>query len=430
MKKNVKAIFAGLAAAALLAGFSSCSNGSSDDSLNKPADSSSGANQIDTNNDEVFSGDEISFVANVASYDSKDSVLIIKYDRTAEGSDDAISLTNVKLNVTVNGETIETSSAINFELDPYSSFDKSYNYASEETAAKQHDYKYKFNLGKKINVNDVVKVQLVSAKVTGAGASRVKLGSLTVSLIDVSQYATVKAYYTELCAENYKCLITKKNGADLNATVAVEEPANTPAANPATPANPSTNPATPTADPTTTPTTDPAANPSTPANNPSPAPAATAPTITWSESVLNAMQKTDKIENEVNKGIWGSGTHITGDAAPYTVTPGTGWDTDGMASIPFCTGSLEGFNYILVQIDTSNFTFRPDQAQYPSFEVKVEYTDNSAATFINGTNTVVNGIYYIPLSSVSDVTKINQFTLNLRGTGTLTLTDVKKAKDN
>ena len=247
MKKNVKAIFAGLAAAALLAGFSSCSNGSSDDSLNKPAGTSTGANQIDTNNEEVFSGDEISFVANVASYDSKDSVLIIKYDRTAEGSDDAISLTNVKLNVTVNGETIETPSTINFELDPYSSFDKSYNYASEETAAKQHDYKYKFNLGKKINVNDVVKVQLVSAKVTGAGASRVKLGSLTVSLIDVSQYATVKAYYTELCAENYKCLITKKNGADLNATVAVEEPANpTPANNtpenttPATPENPAT----------------------------------------------------------------------------------------------------------------------------------------------------------------------------------------------
>ena len=289
MKKNVKAIFAGLAAAALLAGFSSCSNGSSDDSLNKPAGSSSGANQIDTNNDEVFSGDEISFVANVASYDSKDSVLIIKYDRTAEGSDDAISLTNVKLNVTVNGETIETPSTINFELDPYSSFDKSYNYKSEETAAKQHDYKYKFNLGKKINVNDVVKVQLVSAKVTGAGASRVKLGSLTVSLIDVSQYATVKAYYTELCAENYKCLITKKNGADLNATVAVEEPANpTPANN--TPENPA--PANPTPENPTPATPE---NTSTNTNNTS-TPAATTPTPV---TVTNCKQYTVKLTKDI-----------------------------------------------------------------------------------------------------------------------------------
>lgn len=286
MKKNVKAIFAGLAAAALLAGFSSCSNGSSDDSLNKPAGSSTGANQTDTNNDEVFSGDEISFVANVASYDSKDSVLIIKYDRTAEGSDDAISLTNVKLNVTVNGETIETPSTINFELDPYSSFDKSYNYKSEETAAKQHDYKYKFNLGKKINVNDVVKVQLVSAKVTGAGASRVKLGSLTVSLIDVSQYATVKAYYTELCAENYKCLITKKNGADLNATVAVEEPANpTPANN--TPENPAPANSTP-ENPT------PANNTSTDTNNTTPA--ANTPTPV---TVTNCKQYTVKLTKDI-----------------------------------------------------------------------------------------------------------------------------------
>ena len=36
MKKNVKSILAGLAAAALLAGFSSCSNGSSDDTLTSP----------------------------------------------------------------------------------------------------------------------------------------------------------------------------------------------------------------------------------------------------------------------------------------------------------------------------------------------------------------------------------------------------------
>ena len=422
MKKNVKAIFAGLAAAALLAGFSSCSNGSSDDSLNKPAGSSTGANQTDTNNDEVFSGDEISFVANVASYDSKDSVLIIKYDRTAEGSDDAISLTNVKLNVTVNGETIETPSTINFELDPYSSFDKSYNYASEETAAKQHDYKYKFNLGKKINVNDVVKVQLVSAKVTGAGASRVKLGSLTVSLIDVSQYATVKAYYTELCAENYKCLITKKNGADLNATVAVEEPANpTPANN--TPENPA--PANPTPENPTPATPE---NPATDTNNTTPA----ATTLTKT-SILSGIQ--------AGTDVWGSGTNTTAnDNGTYNVVadidrsaipdndPQKKWGGN-IAAVPVCfgAGDLTGFTHIVLEADLTTFTIN-DSQEYAGIELKVANDNDSKTKVIRATELFNNGKAEISLSEVDFLAEATKVMFSFRGTGSLTVKDISKAK--
>lgn len=422
MKKNVKAIFAGLAAAALLAGFSSCSNGSSDDSLNKPAGTSSGANQIDTNNDEVFSGDEISFVANVASYDSKDSVLIIKYDRTAEGSDDAISLTNVKLNVTVNGETIETPSTINFELDPYSSFDKSYNYASEETAAKQHDYKYKFNLGKKINVNDVVKVQLVSAKVTGAGASRVKLGSLTVSLIDVSQYATVKAYYTELCAENYKCLITKKNGADLNATVAVEEPANpTPANNtPANPAPANNTSENPTPANNTPENTTPANNTSTDTNN------TTTPAVTLAKtSIIGGIETGDN--------VWGSGTKTTQNSnGTYNViAAGAGEGSWGgnIAAVPVCfgAGDLTGFTHIVLEADLSTFNLGGSD-EYPGIELKVANADDTKTKVINATNLFNNGKAEISLSTVDFLAEATKIQFSFRGTGSLTVNDISKAK--
>ncbi len=440
MKKNVKAVFAGMAAAALLAGFASCSNGSSDDALNNAASSSTtsstdsttttpNASQTDTNKEDVFSGDLITYVISVASAEDADHTkLILQYDRSAAGAKEQISLTNVELAVSVNNEAVTMPSKLEFALDEYSSFEKDPG-AKEDDADKQKTYKCIIDLNKALAVNDTVKVELKKATVTGEGASTVKLGSIVATVVDTAKAAN---YWREMSETKYQTLITKKNGGDLNATVVVTPPAdntNTPTDTTTTPATPAADPATP-ANPSTTPATDPAANPSTPANNPSPAPAATAPTITWSESVINSLEKNNFNENNEDVGIWGSGTHITGDTAPYTVTHGTTWDPSGMATMPIYSGSLAGFNYILVDINTSNFSFRGDSTEYPSFEVKVEYTDNSAATFINGTNTVVNGIYYIPLSSVSDVSKIKQFTLNLRGTGTLTLTDVKKAKDN
>lgn len=233
MKKNVKAIFAGLAAAALLAGFSSCSNGSSDDSLNKPAGTSSGANQTDTNNDEVFSGDLITYVISVASTDSENTKLILQYDRSAAGAKEQISLTDADLALAVNGAAVDTPKTITFALDAYSSFEKEA--GKEETdASKQKTYKCTIDLKKQLSVNDKVTLQLNKAKVTGEGASSVKLGSIVATIVDIAPAAK---YWRELSETKYQTLITKKNGADLNATVAVEEPANpTPANN--TPENP------------------------------------------------------------------------------------------------------------------------------------------------------------------------------------------------
>ena len=397
MKKNVKSILAGLAAAALLAGFSSCSNGSSDDTLtNTNSTGTTGTTgttpgQTEKSTDDVFSGDEITYVINVASKDNENTKLILQYDRSAAGAKELISLTDAELSLTINGEAVTTPSTITFALDEYSSFEKAAG-QKEEDESKQKQYKCKIDLNKQLSVNDTVKLQLKKAKVTGEGASTVKLGSIVATIVDTAEAAN---WWTELSETKYQPVITKKNGGDLNATTVVEDPATTttPAADPAT--------ATPSTTPSTTPTAD-------------PAPAATTPTITYSESILTSIQKGDN--------VWGSGTNITGDAAPYTVTPGTGWDANGMASIPLCCGSLEGFNYIIITIDTAQFNFRADSAEYPSFELKIEdpevkegdtVTHAGKSQIFNATSCGNNGVYTVSISGLTFPTEVKQICLNL-----------------
>lgn len=233
MKKNVRAIIKGFMAAALLAGLSSCSNGSSDDfttGLNSAANStdSTTTQQTQEQQGDTFSGELITFTATSASVSAENTVLIIKYDRSAAGADEQITLGKVNLEVSVNDAAVAMPDTLILELDPYSSLKPGYNYQAEEEAAYQKEYKIKLPLGKQLSVGDVVKVQLKNATVSGAGAASVQLGSIVVSLIDIAPAAN---YYKELCANEYQCLITQKNGADLNAAEnTAEEPAATPAA--------------------------------------------------------------------------------------------------------------------------------------------------------------------------------------------------------
>ena len=281
MKKNVKSILAGLAAAALLAGFSSCSNGSSDDTLtNTNSTGTTGTTgttpgQTEKSTDDVFSGDEITYVINVASKDNENTKLILQYDRSAAGAKELISLTDAELSLTINGEAVTTPGTITFALDEYSSFEKAAG-QKEEDESKQKQYKCKIDLNKQLSVNDTVKLQLKKAKVTGEGASTVKLGSIVATIVDTAEAAN---WWTELSETKYQPIITKKNGGDLNATTVVEEPAATP--------TPTTTPtATPTTDPAATPTNTPAADPAntnTPAAN---TPAATETTLFEGEQTL------------------------------------------------------------------------------------------------------------------------------------------------
>lgn len=416
MKKNVKAIFAGLAAAALLAGFSSCSNGSSDDSLNKPAGTSSGANQIDTNNEEVFSGDLITYVISVASTDSENTKLILQYDRSAAGAKEQIFLTDADLTLTVNGAAVDTPKTITFALDAYSSFEKEA--GKEETdASKQKTYKCTIDLKKQLSVNDKVTLQLNKAKVTGEGASSVKLGSIVATIVDIAPAAD---YWKELSETKYQTLITKKNGADLNATVAVEEPANpTPANN--TPENPA--PANPTPENPT-----PANNTSTDTNNTS-TPAATTLTKT---SILSGIQSGDD--------VWGSGTKTTQnsngtynviadiDRSAITDPDQKKWGGN-IAAVPVCfgAGDLTGFTHIVLEADLTTFTIN-DSQEYAGIELKVANDNDSKTKVIRATELFNNGKAEISISEVDFLAEATKVMFSFRGTGTLTVKDISKAK--
>ena len=415
MKKNVKSILAGLAAAALLAGFSSCSNGSSDDTLtNTNSTGTTGTTgttpgQTEKSTDDVFSGDEITYVINVASKDNENTKLILQYDRSAAGAKELISLTDAELSLTINGEAVTTPSTITFALDEYSSFEKAAG-QKEEDESKQKQYKCKIDLNKQLSVNDTVKLQLKKAKVTGEGASTVKLGSIVATIVDTAEAAN---YWTELSETKYQPIITKKNGGDLNATTVVEDPAATPTPTPTT-----TPTATPTTDPAATPTNTPAADP---ANTNTPA----ATTLTKT-SILSGIQTGDD--------VWGSGTKTTQNSnGTYNViAAGAGEGSWGgnIAGVPVCFNAdgLTGFTHIILEADLSTFTLNENNDQYPPIELKVANVDDSKTKIINATALFNNGKAEIPLSTVDFLSEATKIQFSFRGTGSLTVSDISKAK--
>lgn len=200
MKKNVKKIMVGLLTAALLAGISSCSSSTGGDSL------------AETSGD-VFSGEELVFTAVSDSVSAQDVNLILKYDRTVVGAKEQISLVDVDLDVSYNGERIPVAETLTFELDEYSSLEEGYAGGAERRSAYQKEYKIKIPLNKKISVGGVLKVQLKEAKVSGEGAEAVDLGGIVVAVIDSSEAA---GWYKELSANEYIPLISKMNGKNLN----------------------------------------------------------------------------------------------------------------------------------------------------------------------------------------------------------------------
>lgn len=228
MKKNVKTIMGGFLSVALLAGFISCSNGTSDETnqaaqgLNLSGASSASGTAIAA--EDIFSGEKITFKVTDASTTAADTVFVIKYDRSAKGAAEKITLNDVNVEVTVNGEAVSIGNKIDFELDPYSSFNPSYNYNSPESANDQHEYKAKPVINKKLAKDDTVTIEVKSAKVSGEGTGTVDLGKITVAVVDINKAVN---YYKEVAvsgekAEKYIPLITKKNGKGLNE---VETPA-------------------------------------------------------------------------------------------------------------------------------------------------------------------------------------------------------------
>ena len=135
---------------------------------------------------------------------------------------------------------------------------------------------------------------------------------------------------------------------------------------------------------------------------------------------------------EKGNDVWGSGTKTVdnGDGT-YTVTDGKGWDALGMATMPVCftAGALNGFTHVVVELDATNFTFRDGSDEYPSFELKVEDdTEAKNAKVINATALFKDGVAVIPLETVTFLDTASKCTVNLRGTGSVTLKGIYRAK--
>ncbi len=386
MKKVFKTVLAATAACMLATSVMSCAaDGTRDDPFSENKDTPTGP-ALPGANAKTVKGEVVTFKVETSSVNAENTVITVKYDRTAIGAKEKISLVDCDLAVSYNGTAVKMPSVIDFALDEYG--------AAFEGAKKDGDkildskymkeYKAVINFNKKVNVGDTVTVELKSAKVSGEGANTVDVTCIMVSLIDKDPSVS---YYKELVSNDkeYQPLITVAEG---------NAPADTPSDD----------------------------TPATPADYVVPEVPALPKEYTNEVSVFSALQTGDN--------VWNSGTKTEEykDGA-YLVTSGKGWDPNGMATMPVCT-SIGDADVLLITLDATHFTVKENSAEYPSYEVKVE-DENGGAYVINATDMFKDGSAVISLAEAkAEVPEATKFTLNIRGEGTIVLAQLSLAKAN
>ena len=234
MKKLVRNLFAVIAATALVGSLASCADSDAEDPF---ATTSTNANTGsgtaggnggagngggDNGNQGVqgagqakYTNNEITFPVTVASTNDEDTVLLIKYDRTAAGADELIKITKAGLKVWKNGTEIKTFDTIKFALDEYgATFDDSDKDPIKNDNNKK-EYKVKLSIGTTVAAGDSIKIKLdekAFIEAIGKDAANVKPESVVVALIDKAESA---GYYKELCENSnlYKPFFTKNEEA-------------------------------------------------------------------------------------------------------------------------------------------------------------------------------------------------------------------------
>ena len=128
--------------------------------------------------------------------------------------------------------------------------------------------------------------------------------------------------------------------------------------------------------------------------------------------------------------VWGSGTKTVKESdGSYTVTAageGEGSWGGNIAAIPvtFEAGDLDGYEYIVVDgVDISKFTLNDDSEQYPAIELKIGDDE-----IINATKNLLDDTILISIAKVDAVKNASQIMLSFRGTGTVKIQDISKAK--
>lgn len=126
--------------------------------------------------------------------------------------------------------------------------------------------------------------------------------------------------------------------------------------------------------------------------------------------------------------IWGSGSNITKTGDYYTITSGTGWDSKGSASIPcsFEAGKISGAKGATAVVDLTNFEARPGDADYPTYELKVQISDEEFKIFSGELQTIGGQTFIMWLfdgtsAEAELLDKAIQAMITIRGEGTVKL---------
>ena len=378
--------------------------------------------------------EDVTFTATKESVGEENTNIVFTYDRSANGAKEKITIKDCNIEVLFNGEKIKTINNLDFALNEYGDF----------MGDNATQYQCKISIGKKVSPNDIVKVVFISktGDVSGEGAESAKIDTLTVSLIDNDKDAGGEDnYYNELVENGYQKLFPngyvggdtdgeQGNGGDQGNDGGNQGQGgqvggngsggqgqvgggNNGGSQGGQQGNDGGNKS--------------GGSNQGGGNNDG-------------NQTGSSLELTSIIEGIVSgENVWDSGTKTVKEAdGSYTVTAaGEGVGTWGgkIAAIPvqISAGDLVGFSHIVVtEVDISGFTLNEDSEEHPAIELKIANDDDKKVKVINVTKLLKNNKIEIPLADVGeDILKdASKVMLNLRGTGTVKIKDISKAKDS
>ena len=137
----------------------------------------------------------LEFHVNANSTNAENTMIFVKYDRSAYGAEEEVKVNDAELNLYINDVKVKTYNEIVFALDEYGAGFDSRGPIEDPKAMKE--YKAKLNVGKEVKSGDTVKIELVKASVVkvGAASGKITLADLQFALIDTDPSV---GYYKEL----------------------------------------------------------------------------------------------------------------------------------------------------------------------------------------------------------------------------------------
>ena len=132
--------------------------------------------------------------------------------------------------------------------------------------------------------------------------------------------------------------------------------------------------------------------------------------------------------------VWGSGTSTSrksnGTYSVIAAGAGQGGWGGNIAAIPVCfgAGDLTGYTHIVLEADLLGFTLNADNDEYPPIELKLANDDDSKTKIINATKLFANEKAEIDITSVNFLDEVSKIQFAIRGSGSIILKDISKAK--